>query len=313
MTDTSQWSPPSPDPMGVAYLSTSNRLMISDSEIEELNIFAGVNVFESTLRGSLVATHSTLGFSNEPTGVAFNPANGHLFFCDDDADKVFEINPGADSLLFTADDTRTFFSVRPIMSSLDAEGIAFNASKGYLYIADGLNSEVWEIRPGTNGLFDGVPPGGDDQVSHFDTSRFGITDPEAVEFNPDTGTLYISGRAAQHVIETTRTGALLRIVDITFLNAKNPSGLAYAPSSVNASEKNLYIVARGVDNDADPNENDGKMYEITLGQPAATPSPTATKTLTPTPTKTPRTTPAPAPVDRFVYLPAVMLQTNATP
>jgi hypothetical protein len=200
------------------------------------------------------------------------------------------------------------------MSNLDAEGLAFDTVQGYLYLADGVNSEIWEIRPGANGLFDGVPPEGDDQASHFDTSSLGITDPEAVEFNPDTGTLYISGRGAQQVIETTRMGTLLSVIDITFLNAKNPSGLAYAPSSVNASEKNLYIVARGVDNDADPNENDGRMYEITLGQPAATPSPTATKTLTPTPTKTPRGTPAPVPLDRFdYYLPAVMLQTDATP
>jgi hypothetical protein len=27
---------------------------------------------------------------------------------------------------------------------------------------------------------------------------------------------------------------------------------------------NLYIIARGVDNDSDPDENDGKMYEISL-------------------------------------------------
>ncbi|MGH7456523.1 MAG: Calx-beta domain-containing protein, partial [bacterium] len=203
-------------------------------------------------------------FSDEPTGVAFNPNNQHLFFSDDDADEVFEIDPGPDGNYFTGDDIRTSFDTRSI-NNIDAEDIAYG--NGNLYIADGTNSEVYEIRPGPNGRFDGQSPAGDDQAYHFDTSSLDIPDPEAVEFNSNTGTLYITGRGSKKVIETTTSGSLLSVIDIAFLNAKNPSGLAYAPGSFNPAEMNLYIVARGIDNDSNSNENDGKMYEIFLGYP----------------------------------------------
>lgn len=86
--NTNQFSPPSPDPMGLAYHSSSNKLLISDSEVEEMPPYwAGVNLFETTLPGSLMDTFSTTSFSTEPTGVAFNPANGHLFFSDDNKKK----------------------------------------------------------------------------------------------------------------------------------------------------------------------------------------------------------------------------------
>jgi hypothetical protein len=50
-----------------------------------------------------------------------------------------------------------------------------------------------------------------------------------------------------------------------------PSGLAYAPGSVNSVEKHLYITDRAVDNDSHPTENDGRIYEIAVDK-NATPS-----------------------------------------
>src|SRR5207237_3678542 len=54
--------------------------------------------------------------------------------------------------------------------------------------------------------------------------------------------------------------------------ASDLSDVALAPGSVNHSETHLYISDSGVDNNADPTENDGKVYEISLdpaecGQP----------------------------------------------
>ncbi len=260
---TSKWSPPSPDPMGMAYISSSGRLLVSDSEVEEMSIFKRVNVFESTLPGKVAGTFKTTSFSNEPTGVAFNPSNRHLFFSDDDADKVFEINPGPDGRYFTSDDIRTSFDTRPI-KSMDAEGIAYDSWQGHLFIADGVNAEVYEIKPGPNGIFDGQPPAGDDQKSQFDTTPLGILDPEGIEFNSDNGHLYITGHGAKKVVETTTTGTLISVIDISSINAISPSGLAYAPSSVNPAVMNLYISDRGVDNNSNSKENDGKVYEISF-------------------------------------------------
>ncbi len=260
---TSAWSPPSPDPMGMAYISSSGKLMVSDSELEEMPIFKGVNVFESTLPGKLGGTFRTTSFSKEPTGIAFNPSNGHLFFSDDDADKIFEINPGNDGRYFTSDDIRTSFDTRSI-NNMDAEGIAYDSWQGHLFIADGVNAEVYEIKPGPNGIFDGQPPKGDDQLAHFDTVPLDILDPEGIEFNSDNGHLYITGYGAKKVVETTTSGTLITVIDISSIKAKNPSGLAYAPSSVNPAMMNLYIAARGVDNNTSPGENDGRVYEISI-------------------------------------------------
>src|SRR3990172_8646307 len=96
--DAWQWSPPSPDSSGITYLPGSNTLLISDGEVNEMPIFTGDNLYESTLNGNLVNTLTTISFSDEPTGVTLNPSNGHLFFSDDTGNPrvVHEMNPGAE-------------------------------------------------------------------------------------------------------------------------------------------------------------------------------------------------------------------------
>jgi hypothetical protein len=54
------------------------------------------------------------------------------------------------------------------------------------------------------------------------------------------------------------------MIDISVANAVKPAGLAYAPSSVDPSKMNLYIVDRGVDNGDNSKENDGKVYEVSF-------------------------------------------------
>ncbi len=265
---TSQWSPPSPDPSGIAYIPSSNSLIISDGEVGETPLFRGVSVWQTTLSGRQIEEFSTTSFSDEPTGLAFNPRNRHLFICDDTGPRsVYEVDPGPDGLYDTTDDIVTSINTGDF-GSYDPEGIAYDIFQGHLFIADGDNAEVYEVSPGANGVFDGVPPLGDDVVTHFDTSILGLQDPEGIEFNPDKGTLYIVSRDNDDVfvVETTRAGAAVSAIDIAFLKAENPAGLAYAPSSINPAERSLYIVDRGVDNGTDPKENDGKIYEIAVGQ-----------------------------------------------
>src|SRR5438477_4916080 len=63
--ETSLWSPPSPDPMGMTYDTQSGHLIISDSEIEEcvngkLPVYwHGVNLFEMDTSGKLLGTATT--------------------------------------------------------------------------------------------------------------------------------------------------------------------------------------------------------------------------------------------------------------
>ncbi|MCH8877491.1 MAG: S8 family serine peptidase, partial [Chloroflexi bacterium] len=285
--DGSQWSPPSPDPAGIVYLPASNTLLISDSEVnEQPPIFTGDNLFEATLTGNLLDTLTTISFSKEPTGITLNPANGHLFISDDNKKLVFEMNPGPDGLYDTQDDVITSFSTTDF-GSFDPEGVTFASGSGFLYVTDGVNEEIYRVAPGLNGVFDGVPPAGDDQVASFDTTSLGLIDPEGIAFNSDNGNLYIVGQPKTTLFEVTTGGTLVQTIDISEASAKKPAGLAYAPGSQNPNDRNIYIAARGKDN-----FNDGKIYELTLpssntGTPVPTNTPTPTDTAGPSPTSTP--------------------------
>ncbi len=261
--DLSLLSPPSPDPAGITYLLSSNTLLVSDGEVDEMPIFVGVNLFEMSLTGNLLDTLSTTSFSFEPAGLTINPVNKHLFFTDDNVCKVFELDPGVDGLYDTSDDIVTSFSTSDF-SCFDPEGIAYDSTQGALFIADGVSSEIHRVAPGDNGVFNGVPPTGDDRVTHFDTAILGVTDPEGIEFNPDNGHLYLIGKPPNILAEITTSGTLRRVFDISAANARKPAGLGLAPGSLDPNIKNIYIVDRGVDNDQNPNENDGKVYEISL-------------------------------------------------
>ncbi|MBK9711677.1 MAG: hypothetical protein IPO81_10180 [Kouleothrix sp.] len=312
--DTSRWSPPSPDPMDITYLPSINRLLVSDSEVEEYTrpYWHGVNLFEATLAGKLVKTETTFirepvsaipnNFSYEPVGVAYDPASEHWFFSDDDKHKIIEVDLGQDDAYGTSDDLVTEF-VSDSCGDQDPESLTVDTGRGHLILADGLNGEVYDVAPGPNGRFDGCASPGDDTSTHFDTTRLGILDPEGIEYNPDTGTLFITGHGATIIIETTIGGSLLRVYDVAALDALNLSGLAYAPSSADPTRKSLYISARGLDNDTVPKENDGKIYEISLEPAPATPTPTATPTRTPT--VTPTRTATPTPEIEHVYLPLI--------
>ena len=271
-TDTSEFTPPSPDAAGLAYINLSATLLLSDSEVNEMPIFSEDNLFEMTASGNLIGTATTTTFSDEPTGVAYSPGNNHVFISDDDGDEIYEIALGPDGKYGTPDDTVTSFDTRMFNSS-DPEGITFDTWRSVLFIVDGENAEVYEVNPGTNGVFDGVPPTGDDQVTSFDTLSHGIEDPEGIVFNKDTGNLYVVGQSDYILAEFTTSGAPVQMIDISAANADNPAGLAYAPGSLNQGVDNIFIAERGVDNDFDPDENDGKVYEMTLPPGPSVPHP----------------------------------------
>ncbi|HLO32810.1 MAG TPA: hypothetical protein VK249_26940 [Anaerolineales bacterium] len=295
-TSNTAWSPSSPDTSGVVYWPAHDSLLMSDSEVEEMPPYwVGKNVFESTLTGSLVGTCATYpGFSSEPTGVAVNPINNHIFFSDDDADRISEVNPGLDNVYCTADDTVTYVNILQTYNIGDPEDVAY--AQNTIFIAGGTDAEVYMFGLGVNGVIGG---GDDGPLTHFDTSALGFQDLEGVGYNPDRGTLFIVSTQSSdsYLGELTVDGTLLYAYNLSYLGGNPRSSVTYAPSSQNSSLKNIYIASRGVDNGANPNENDGKVWEISLGgsqvtvTPNLTQSPTSTQTRTSTPTITPTFTP----------------------
>jgi hypothetical protein len=296
--NTAAWNPPSPDPSGITYLPDADRLLIVDGEVEEMPVhFHGDNIFASTRAGVLSYTKTTVDYSMEPVGVAYNPANKHLFIVDDNQKRIYEINPGPDNEIDTNDDIITSFRTEPF-NARDPEGLDYAVGSGHLFIADGTNNEIYRVNPGPNGRFDGVPAaGGDDIVTNFDTAVYGIRDPSSVHFNPATGTLLLvaGNNDRVHMHELSTTGALVQVYNISAANGMRLDGVTMAPGSSNPQVMNYYIADRKVDNDRDPNENDGKIYEMTSGSNPPTPTSTNTPTRTNTPGPTPTSTRTPTP------------------
>jgi uncharacterized protein YjiK len=261
-TDMAAFSPPSPDPSGLAYLGAANTLLVSDCEVEEtaggITNFQGANLWAMSLDGNMLGAANissvpptVVPMSDEPAGAAWNPGNGHYYFSDDDALQIFDLNPGLDGLVGTADDTWTSFSTVPTGNG-DPEGIAYDSWHERLFVIDGTNREVYQY------TLSG------DLVEQFDVNQYGAMDPEGIEFNPLEGTLFVlSNRANRVILEMTTSGSLLQTINFSASSAVAPAGLAYAPASDDSGARHFYIVDRGIDNNTDPNIIDGKMYEMT--------------------------------------------------
>ena len=315
--NTAAFSKPSPDPSGMTYLPNSKTILMTDGEVDEtvsgVTFFAGANVWEMTLSGSVVRTTNidkrtkiVIPITNEPTGVAWNPNNNHYYVTDDDNQEVYDVNPGADKLFGTTDDTFTSFDTAS-HKNMDPEGVTYAQVNNHIYVSDGENAEIYEYT--TSGTL----------VNHFDVAVYGVTDPESVEFNPVNGTLFVLSNVGNEIIvETTTSGVRLNTYNFAASKALAPAGLAYAPASDGSRAMRFYIADRGVDNNDNPRENDGKIYEMTAPSASgstATPTPaTPTKTATPVPptaTGTPVNTKTPTPVSPTLnFSPSADAQVN---
>ena len=247
-------------PTGLAHRPGSQRLLSSHSALDAAGLPRAAAVWETNLGGILLDLGTTKPFDDPdagtPTGIAYNPFDGHYFFTSSDVGFVGEVDPGLDGQLGTSDDTTRSFATAPLGSG-DPAGITFDTRLHHLFIADRASASIFEILPGGNGIFDGAPPEGDDETRSFDTLALGVTAPEAVGYNPDGDTVLIFGEGGG--AEATRDGLLVRDLALDSLGALSPSGAAYAPSSRDPDVGHLYIVDRNVEP-----QNAARIYELTL-------------------------------------------------
>ncbi len=272
MVELSALSPPSPDPAGITWDDAAQgRLIVSDSEVEEMSIYQGVNVYELNLAGNLtdtgdITTANPLpNVSNEPTGLSFDPVNDYLFISDDGANKVTTLAAGNDGNFGTPDDVVVATLNTNNIGSTDSEDVAFDTTSRDLFIADGLGTEVYRVSPGPDLLFDGVG----DTVTHFNTGPHSANS-EGLGYDPARDTLLVVDPAREEIYEVNKTtGALLNTITLTPPTGgppkpKHVEDVVLAPAFANPGQTNYYLVTRGVDNDSNPNENDGKMYELSV-------------------------------------------------
>jgi hypothetical protein len=129
-----------------------------------------------------------------------------------------------------------------------------------------VSTEVYRVDP-VNGVFGD----GNDVVTHFDVGAFGPTDSEGLAYNAANDSLLVGDRTSRKIYEVTKTGTLLRIINAKVGNYLVLSGMTVAPASDNTGRQDIWIASRGEDNGPDPNENDGKVVEVSTGGPVDTP------------------------------------------
>jgi hypothetical protein len=263
---TSLWDPPAPDPSGVAYRPDTGQLITCDAEVEEVvqgvTLYEGVNVWTTTRTGIVQSTYTTVGYSNEPTGVAFDPAGGRLWFADDVRGSIHQVLFGSDGIFGTGDDVITDLDDVDSTGCDDLEDVTYDNLNNRLFIASGGSQEICRLDRGPNGVFDGLPPTGDDVVTTFSVAQYGITDPEGIVYDPFWNTLVVADRGTRDLYELTPSAGLLRRIDVNFPGGTKPAGVAIAPGTTNPMLRNYYVVDRRVDNDTDPFENDGRLFEV---------------------------------------------------
>ena len=123
-------------------------------------------------------------------------------------------------------------------------------------MADGVNREVYEYT-----LAGAL-------VNHFDVLQYGVEDPESVEFNPVTGTLFVMSSAI-HAGDRGDHHQRDLAADHRYFRRRSACRrrVGVCAGQRRLGVQRFYIVDRGIDNNSDPNIIDGKMYEMSAPVP----------------------------------------------
>jgi hypothetical protein len=259
--DTSSFVPSSPDPSGIAYRPGRDRFVISDSEVEEMSLYAGYNLFTSTRIGLGVGSGTVMPGSPEPTDLGYNEKNGAMFVSDDAKHRVTIIKPGPDGNHGTADDVVSRFSTLPF--SIDPEGVVYDNATGHVFIADGEGIEIYRVNP-VNGVFGD----GNDVVTHFDLARHGVHDCHGLGIDPHRDRLLcVDPSTPDNIYEVGKGGRLFRILSMASIPTLKAvlADVTMAPTSDptdGPGRLSYWVVDRHLDNNQYPDENDGLLYEM---------------------------------------------------
>ena len=236
----------STDPAGIAYHAPSGHLYIADSEINELPVFVGNNIFEVSMLGDQVFREIQSN-NTEPTGITYNEFDGFFYVTNDDSEKITRYDVNLNNPLATV------ITTDALANATDPEGITSDPATGFLYVADGSLGGCQVLVYDSNLVF---------QYNFTVASEF--PDPEGIAFNPDNNHLYLVSTNTLSIWEYTLTGTFIEQYVISGFSPTphSPQGLTFAPTSDPNDPPNdlaIYIADLMVDN-----FEDGRIYEAIL-------------------------------------------------
>ena len=261
---------PSTDSSGITYHPPSGNLFIADSEIAELSIYPEVsqNLFEVTLDGQtlinaydLTDEDTTGTVNDEPTGISYSPFDDHFYITNDNTFQVYRYDlrtDGEDSSLVVEDS----IALEDLPSDLpgvtgDFEGVSVSPNSGLIYVVDGAGQSVVVLDYTEQFEF----------VNSFELNpgdRLIISDPEGIAVNPQTDNLFIVSEVDNFVAEYTTQGEFVATYSLDNLLPPQiaAQGLTFGPASSADDLTSLYLADGRIDNNDDPEERDGRVYEV---------------------------------------------------
>jgi uncharacterized protein YjiK len=218
--------------------STTN-LFIADAgagkvtgEIVEVTFEAAAVAALAATTGTLIRTVATSAYnppSPDPSGVTYLPGPDRLFIVDGEVNEmsIFQnVNFYRTTRAGVLDDTGVSlpWSEEPV-------GTGYIPSNNHLIVSDDDDKEIFDVAPGGDGRY-GT---GDDTVTHFDTASFGNTDPEGIDYDSATGSIWTVDGVNTQVFRIQRgndgqfgtSDDVRASFDVAVYGARDPEGLGY--------------------------------------------------------------------------------------
>ena len=143
-----RYSPSSPDPAGIAYMPAQDRLLISDSEVNETPLFQGFNLFTATRTGSGVRQRqrSCPTSRSPPTSGSTRPTAGSSSRTTTrTGSRRLSRGPTASTAPPTTPGPNFSTSA---FGSTDPEGVEYDPATGRLFVCDGARPRDLRRRSG---------------------------------------------------------------------------------------------------------------------------------------------------------------------
>jgi hypothetical protein len=257
---------PAIDPAGIVYHESTDTLFIADSEINEVAAAFNVvqaNIFSTPLTGSSTLnqwdTTQNTGAepvaNREPTGITYCPGDGHFYVSNDDADHIYRY--AFDGSTLTAVDAVSTSGV-----ASDPEGVTCDPATGLIYVIGGIEVSVLVYSYSGGFVLENVI---DLPTTAGDPNGF-PNDAEGIAFDPGSNHLFIVAAKDDRIYEYDTAGVFIKSFDISTFspNPRSAQGLTIGPSSSDPQQTSFYISDAMWDNDSDPNERDGRIYEAII-------------------------------------------------